>query len=175
MGQLLNLVQTKVGRCRFLPWEFTHSTYLALDKSCSSTSSSLRLLATLLLSLMAVVAMTEDKSRCGTGGGEIFVLDNEFTPLVKIMPSSGRICPPKFRSDVVLLSRCDDGSSEVGDLSEGPLLWPDPAGPSCSESWHTNSRSLSRPSKVLACMKDMTLGCCCYRHRLYLWAPPVRQ
>ena len=47
--------------------------YLAFERSSNSTSNSFKLLATLLL-LTAVVAITEDKSRCGTGGATLSFL-----------------------------------------------------------------------------------------------------
>jgi len=46
---------------------------LAFERSSNSTSNSFKLLATLLL-LTAVVAITEDKSRCGTGGATLSFL-----------------------------------------------------------------------------------------------------
>ena len=139
-------------------------TYLALDKSCSSTSSSLRLLATLLLSPVllspAVVAITEDKSLCGTGGGQCFASEAKLSPLVKLRSSSKGNCPLNCRSDVVLLTRCDGttgpGAGLVGRADAGPRSgFLGGSGRAGAGSWQANSRSLSRPSSVLACSKDM--------------------
>ena len=132
-------------------------TYLALDKSCSSTSSSLRLLATLLLSPVllspAVVAITEDKSLCGTGGGQCFASEAKLSPLVTLRSSSKGNCPLNCRSDVVLLTRCDGTTGwAVAGPRPGFLGGSGRAG---AGSWQANSRSLSRPSSVLACSKDM--------------------
>lgn len=104
-------------------------TCLALDKSCNRTSSSLRLLATRVL-FTAVVAMTELKSRVGTGGGEAFACLMTLFSLLEPFKSSRKILGDKFRSDVEV-DRCEE-------MDEG-----------VRSSWHANSRSLNRPSNAL--------------------------
>ena len=99
------------------------------------------------LLLIVVVAIFEDKSLCGTGGGSLFVKSLSLKVMLAFMPAFSTFFQDLNGSGVeveaLLVSRC-----------VLVVVWGDLMGALSSEP-HANSRSLSTPSKL----EDiMTLG-----------------
>ena len=106
------------------------------------------------LLLLIVAAIFEDKSRCGTGGGSLFLRSTSLEVNLALRPASETCFQDGDRSDVevvvLLVSRC-----EVVDVED--------LGARCSFEPHANSRSLSTPSNVEDIMTlDDVLGTFCF-------------